>query len=264
MQALCPACQTYSVVFARFPHPSFIGITIEHSVTVANIDGKNVIIADDTVKTKSSYRTLPLVPAIRAKLIAIKEEQERNRRLCGKSYNLKEGCYIYTDALGNRIKPDYLSGEFPKFLEKHGFKRMRFHDRRHSCASLLLANGVPLKSIQEWLGHSDFAITANTYAHLDFNSKIASADKMAWIGKTSLASEVETIEPVTLPSDFMINQESVSSIIALTDFLQSLSVSGIPSEVVQAWLKEADLSGQKNFAESFIKFQNRLSVTSVK
>jgi len=59
----------------------------------------------------------------------------------------------------------------------------------HSCASLLLASGVPLKQIQEWLGHSDFAITANTYAHLEFNSKLASAQAMTWIDKTSLPSE---------------------------------------------------------------------------
>ena len=55
---------------------------------------------------------------------------------------------------------------------------MRFHDLRHSCASLLLANGVPLKHIQEWLGHSDFTTTANIYAHLDYKSKITSAQAM--------------------------------------------------------------------------------------
>jgi len=166
-------------------------ITIEHTVTVANIDGKNVIIAGDTTKTKSSFRTLPLVPSIRAKLLAIKADQDQNRNLCGKSYNKAEGHYIYTDSLGNRIKPDYLSGEFPKFLEKNGFRKMRFHDLRHSCASLLLANGVPLKQIQEWLGHSDFAITANTYAHLEFQSKLQSAGAMTWIENTSLAQAQE-------------------------------------------------------------------------
>lgn len=67
---------------------------------------------------------------------------------------------------------------FPKFLEDHGLRRMRFHDLRHSCASLLLANGVPLKHIQEWLGHSDFTTTANIYAHLDYKSKITSAQAM--------------------------------------------------------------------------------------
>ena len=49
---------------------------------------------------------------------------------------------------------------------------------RHSCASLLLANGVPFKHIQEWLGHSDFTTTANIYAHLDYKSKITSAQAM--------------------------------------------------------------------------------------
>ena len=51
-------------------------------------------------------------------------------------------------------------------------------DLRHSCASLLLANGVPLKQIQEWLGHSDFSTTANIYAHLDYTSKLSSAQAM--------------------------------------------------------------------------------------
>ena len=80
--------------------------------------------------------------------------------------------------LGDRMRPNYLTEYFPKFIEKHGLPRMRFHDLRHSCASLLLANGVPLKQIQEWLGHSDFSTTANIYAHLDYKSKISSAQAM--------------------------------------------------------------------------------------
>jgi integrase len=76
------------------------------------------------------------------------------------------------------MKPDYLTTEFPKYIIKRGMKKMRFHDLRHSCASLLLANGVPLKQIQEWLGHSDFSTTANIYAHLDYSSKISSAQAM--------------------------------------------------------------------------------------
>ena len=54
-------------------------------------------------------------------------------------------------------------------------RRIRFHDLRHSCATLFYANGVALKDIQEWLGHSDISITSNIYTHLDFNSKGSSA-----------------------------------------------------------------------------------------
>jgi integrase len=168
-------------------------ITIEHTVTVATIDGKHVIIADDTTKTKASFRTLPLVPSFRAKLLEVRAEQERNRKLCGRSYNKTESQYIYTDALGNRIKPNCLTSTFPEYMVKNGFRRLRFHDLRHSCASLLLASGVPLKQIQEWLGHSDFAITANTYAHLEFNSKLASASAMTWIDKTSMGRGQESV-----------------------------------------------------------------------
>ena len=77
------------------------------------------------------------------------------------------------------ISLHYLTAAFPKLLDKNELRRIRYHDLRHSCASLLLANGVPMKQIQEWLGHSDFSTTANVYAHLDYNSKLSSADAMA-------------------------------------------------------------------------------------
>lgn len=101
---------------------------------------------------------------------------QENQRLCGKSYCKQYKDYIYLNELGERIKPGYLTQAFPAFLEKHGMRRIRFHDLRHSCASLLYANGVALKDIQEWLGHSDISTTSNIYTHLDYNSKVASAN----------------------------------------------------------------------------------------
>jgi len=153
-------------------------ITIAHTVTSCVLDGKCVIIAKDTTKTNSSRRTLPLVPFFKEKLLEIKGRQENNKKLCGRSYNNEYLGYIYVDEIGDRIKPNYITSQFPIFLEKHGFRRIRFHDLRHSCASLLLASGVPMKNIQEWLGHSDFSTTANIYAHLDYTSKLASARAM--------------------------------------------------------------------------------------
>ncbi len=153
-------------------------ISIKHTVTSCTIDGKVTTIAQDTTKTKSSMRTLPLVPVFKEKLLSLKQEQENNRRLCGRSYCREYIGYLCVDELGNRLSPNYLSTAFPKLLQKNGLRAIRFHDLRHSCASLLLANGVPMKQIQDWLGHSDFSTTANIYAHLDFNSKLSSAEAM--------------------------------------------------------------------------------------
>ena len=98
--------------------------------------------------------------------------------MLGISRHLAYDGYVFVNELGERMRPNYLTEYFPKYIAKHGMPKMRFHDLRHSCASLLLANGVPLKQIQEWLGHSDFSTTANIYAHLDYRSKISSAQAM--------------------------------------------------------------------------------------
>ena len=137
-------------------------LEIKHIVTQASIDGKKVLVQADRAKTKSSLRTLPLVPPIRDRLLMLKGQQDTYRRLCGKSYNREYLGYLCVDEIGNIIRPNYVSEQFPKLLEKNGLRPIRFHDLRHSCASLLLANGVPMKQIQEWLGHSDFSTTANS------------------------------------------------------------------------------------------------------
>ena len=153
-------------------------LTIQHTVTECNLDGKHIEVASDTAKTDSSLRTMPLVTNFREMLLAKKEKQEHYRKLCGRSYCKEYLDYIFVNEMGERWKPRYLSDGFKRILEQNGLRRIRFHDLRHTCASLLLANNVPMKKIQEWLGHSDFSTTANIYAHLDFQSKISSAEAM--------------------------------------------------------------------------------------
>ena len=153
-------------------------LTIQHTVTECNLDGKHIEVASDTAKTDSSLRTMPLVTNFREMLLAKKEKQEHYRKLCGRSYCKEYLDYIFVNEMGERWKPRYLSDGFKRILEQNGLRRIRFHDLRHTCASLLLSNNVPMKKIQEWLGHSDFSTTANIYAHLDFQSKISSAEAM--------------------------------------------------------------------------------------
>ena len=78
--------------------------------------------------------------------------------------------------MGELVKPNFITQHFEIVLKNHGLKKIRFHDLRHSCASLLYANGVSLRDIQEWLGHSDIGTTSNIYTHLDYSSKVSSAN----------------------------------------------------------------------------------------
>ena len=154
-------------------------LTIRHIVTSTRIDGKKILVEADRAKTKSSLRTLPLVDPIAERLKAVKEQQEYNQKICGNCYNQEYLGYVFVDAMGNLIQPDSVTTGFPQLLKENGLRRIRFHDLRHSCASLLLKEGVPMKQIQEWLGHSDISTTANIYAHLDSQSKNLSARTMA-------------------------------------------------------------------------------------
>ena len=161
-------------------------ITIRHTVTQVSLNGKSTVISKDRTKTKSSYRTLPLVKPFEELLHRLKKQQEENRKLCGSAYCKKYMDYIYVNELGERIKPNYITQHFPLVLQKNGMRKIRFHDLRHSCASLLFANGVSLREIQEWLGHSDISTTSNIYTHLDFNSKVASANAILGVYPTAV------------------------------------------------------------------------------
>ena len=153
-------------------------ISVIRTVTTITVDGKQTEIEQQSAKTKSSLRTLPLIGSFRESFLQVKEAQELNKQVCGNCYNYEYDGFVFVDELGERMRANYLTSTFPKFLEDHGLRRMRFHDLRHSSASLLLANHVPLKQIQEWLGQSDFSTTANIYAHLDAASKQNTAEAM--------------------------------------------------------------------------------------
>lgn len=147
-------------------------ININHKVVRA---GKTIL-GKNKMKNKTSNRTLPLIPHIEEILIKAKAQQEQNKKLFGNSYNKKYLDYVCVDPMGNLLRPDYITQHFRIIQNNHNLKQIRFHDLRHSCASLMLANNVPMKQIQEWLGHSTFQTTADIYAHLDYSSKLSSAN----------------------------------------------------------------------------------------
>lgn len=115
-------------------------LTVNHKVAQVREEGKLVVYAEDKLKTKSSYRTLPLIPFVEEELLKLKKRQEERRRVFGKSYSREYLDYICVNGQGELFKPNYISGHFRWFLEKHGLKVIRYHDLRHPYVKHKLKN----------------------------------------------------------------------------------------------------------------------------
>ena len=145
-------------------------IVISKTVGRAKYLGKTQFLFKDIPKNKSSYRTLPLFDFIVDLLLEYKEKYKNDKKFFGNTYCNDYKDYICLNENGELMKPDTISRNFSRILEKNNFKKIRLHDLRHSCATLLLRNGVQMSEIQKWLGHSSIR-TTERYAHLNQNDK---------------------------------------------------------------------------------------------
>ena len=89
-----------------------------------------------------------------------------------------ENSLIFTTSLGTPLDGNNVTRHFHLLLVKVGLPRLRFHDLRHSCASLLLAQGIPARVVMETLGHSQISLTMNTYTHVMPAVQAEAADAM--------------------------------------------------------------------------------------
>ena len=138
-------------------------------------NGKKKVEPVEEMKNKSSRRTLPLPDPVVEMLQVQKEHREVYRKMFQGSYNAQYLDYVCINQLGELLRPSYVTDHFRELLEKYGLRHIRFHDLRHTFASLLINQDVPLINVSNFLGHSDLSTTANIYAHLDKASKQASA-----------------------------------------------------------------------------------------
>lgn len=145
-------------------------ITIRKTVGRGKYDGVTQFLIKDIPKNKSSYRTLPMFDFIADLLKKYKEKYKQNEKIFGSTYITDCKDFICLMDNGELVKPDYVDRTFSRILKENGFRHIRLHDLRHSCATLLLRNGVPLPEIQKWLGHSNI-VTTQRYSHLDQNDK---------------------------------------------------------------------------------------------
>lgn len=139
-------------------------ITIQRVVVL-----KKTIHRKEKTKNKFSNRTYPLLPDIKKKLLQLAEIQKRNRERYGEFYF--ESDEIFVRPNGKPYYPSYSSHEFRKLMKQfvaEGKTKLpiyRWHDLRHSCASILLSLGWSMKDISEWLGHADIQ-TTRIYMHM--------------------------------------------------------------------------------------------------
>ena len=142
---------------------------INDKITLENVVVKNLTIEEkQTMKTSASYHTYPLLPNVREVLIQQKAWQAENREKFGEAY--QESDFVCTWEDGRCFRPDTVMRSFQRVLKRNNFSPvLRFHDLRHSTASILYERNWDLKDTQMWLRHADIKVTGDIYTHIQRN-----------------------------------------------------------------------------------------------
>jgi integrase len=115
-------------------------------------------------KSESSLRKIALPDEVIHALTRRREQQTTDKQRAADSW--KDTDLIFTTPTGGHLEPTTLLREFHRLCDHAGLRRVRFHDLRHTCATLMLEAGVEMKTIQHLLGHANINVTADTYAHV--------------------------------------------------------------------------------------------------
>ncbi len=142
-------------------------ISVNRNVTYTPEAGITV----GTPKTSNGYRTIPLIPSVLAEISALR----------GSAQNDEGKAFIFPskdDPLAPRL-PDAITRRMKRFAVRSGLPDFSPHDLRHSCATLLLANGADVKSVQMMLGHADASTTLDFYVRSDISQMRRATEQFA-------------------------------------------------------------------------------------
>ena len=128
---------------------------------VARVDGE---VKELPLKTKNSYRNI----SISSDAVAMLTEMEANR----------SSDYVFPSSTGGPISPDSVNNMLHRVLKRAGLPSIRFHDLRHTFATLALQNGVDIKTVSGMLGHFSAGFTLDTYAHVTTSAQKEAARTM--------------------------------------------------------------------------------------
>ena len=141
-----------------------------NTLTICHTVVKNTsIVCKDSTKTETSRATFELLPEVREMLLALKE----------KAPPYSEYICVWED--GRLFRPDYITRGFQRVLKRNKLPKMRFHDLRHSTASILFDRGWSLEDVKNWLRHTDIETTSNIYLHYGRGRKILISHDLAGV-----------------------------------------------------------------------------------
>ena len=144
--------------------------------TLQRVDGKLQL---GEPKTDRSRRTLPLSPSLVAKLREHRARQGRERLAAGDRWQAS-GAWdlVFVSEVGTPLDSPNLNKRFKRLVKRAGLPEIRFHDLRHSCASMMIADGMSPRLVMEQLGHSQISTTMDTYAHVMPDALRDASDRM--------------------------------------------------------------------------------------
>ncbi len=115
-------------------------------------------------KSLRSRRVIGVPQSVRQVLSTHRKRQSRERLKAGPEW--EEHGLVFSTVTGRPLDGTNMTHRFQRMLSEAGISRRRFHDLRHSCATVLLAQGLPARVVMEILGHSQISVTMNTYSHV--------------------------------------------------------------------------------------------------
>jgi integrase len=142
------------------------------SKSLQRVSGQGQVLSE--TKTRRGRRSLVLPVKTVEALLAHRTQQSAWRRAAGSSWTQRD--FVFTSGSGQPLDQRNVLRAFRRVLRRAKLPRMRFHDLRHSCASLLLAQHTDPRVIMETLGHSNISVTMNMYAHVMPTLKRDAAD----------------------------------------------------------------------------------------
>jgi integrase len=138
--------------------------------------GESSRLVESEPKTQAGRRRIALPRSVVESLRRHKTRQLEYRLSVGPAYH--DQGIVFANDRGGHTHPNSVTKRFHRLIDRAGVPRIRFHDLRHTCATLLLAEGVHPKIVQERLGHTDIAMTLNLYSHVTPDMQRQAADML--------------------------------------------------------------------------------------